>query len=67
MRKITINFSVGSPYVSLDEYARLSGIPLNTCRAMINRGQIIIRPKIAAKEKIQINMIAMLKDAIDNS
>lgn len=67
MRKITINFSVGSPYVSLDEYARLSGIPLSTCRAMINRGQIIIRPKSTAKEKIQVNMIAMLKDAIDNN
>ncbi|MEQ4672205.1 DNA-binding protein [Providencia manganoxydans] len=67
MQKITINFSVGSPYVSIDEYSRLSGIPLNTCRAMVNRGQIIIRPKQAPKEKIQVNMIAMLKDAIGNS
>ncbi|HGJ5879085.1 MAG TPA: DNA-binding protein [Arsenophonus nasoniae] len=67
MKDITINFSVGSPYVSVDEYSRLSGIPVNTVRAMVNKGEIIIRPKKGAKEKIQINMIAMLKDAIRNS
>uniref|UniRef100_A0A3B0LW25 Helix-turn-helix domain-containing protein n=1 Tax=Arsenophonus endosymbiont of Trialeurodes vaporariorum TaxID=235567 RepID=A0A3B0LW25_9GAMM len=67
MKDITINFSVGSPYVSVEEYSRLSGIPINTVRRMVNNGDIIIRPKKRAKEKIQINMIAMLKDAIRNS
>lgn len=67
MKNITINFYVSSPYISINEYARLSGIPLNTCRAMINRGEILIRPKLSAKGKIQVNMVAMLQDAINNS
>ncbi|MFW0038155.1 MAG: hypothetical protein AB8W37_06150 [Arsenophonus endosymbiont of Dermacentor nuttalli] len=45
----------------------MSGIPVNIIRAMVNKGEIIIRPKKYAKEKIQINMIAMLKDAIRDS
>lgn len=67
MKDITINFNVGSPYVSVDEYSRLSDIPVNTVRRIVNNGDIIIRPKKYAKEKIQINMIAMLKDTIRNS
>ncbi|EPL3702346.1 DNA-binding protein [Morganella morganii] len=67
MSKITYEFSVVSPYVSLKEYSRLSGIPLSTCRAMVKRGEIIIRPKIREKDTVQVNLIAMLKDALRNS
>ncbi|WFQ81591.1 DNA-binding protein [Xenorhabdus sp. SF857] len=67
MKNLIINYYVVSPYVSIDKYAELSGIPENTCRGMVNRGEIIIRPKQGAKGKIQVNMIAMLEDAIKNS
>ncbi|MGV8004471.1 DNA-binding protein [Photorhabdus temperata subsp. temperata] len=67
MQNITINISVPVPYVSIDEYSRLSGIPVDTCRGMVNDGRIIIRPKQQPKEKIEVNLIAMLKDAIKNS
>ncbi|MGJ0625313.1 DNA-binding protein [Xenorhabdus bovienii] len=67
MKNIIINYYVVSPYVSIGKYAELSGIPENTCRAMVNRGEIIIRPKQGSKEKIQVNMIAMLQDAVENS
>ncbi|MEY1236096.1 DNA-binding protein [Providencia manganoxydans] len=67
MSNITYEFSVASPYVSVDEYSRISGIPIHTVRGMVNDGRIIIRPKKGKKEKIQVNMIAMLKDAIRNS
>ncbi|MEQ1965823.1 DNA-binding protein [Xenorhabdus nematophila] len=67
MKNLIINYYVVSPYVSIGRYAELSGIPENTCRAMVNRGEIIIRPKTSAKEKIQVNMIAMLQDAVENS
>ncbi|CAM3810405.1 DNA-binding protein [Xenorhabdus thuongxuanensis] len=66
MKNIIINYYVTSPYVSIGKYAELSGIPENTCRGMVNRGEIIIRPKIGSKGKIQVNMIAMLQDAIAN-
>ncbi|WP_086114142.1 DNA-binding protein [Xenorhabdus beddingii] len=67
MKNIIINYYVTSPYVSIGKYAELSGIPENTCRVMVNRGEIIIRPKQGAKGKIQVNMVAMLQDAIENS
>lgn len=67
MSNITYEFSVASPYVSVNEYSRLSGIPLKTVRDMVHDGRIIIRPKKGKNEKVQINMIAMLKDAIRNS
>ncbi|ACR69414.1 DNA-binding protein [Edwardsiella ictaluri] len=67
MGNITINVTVSAPYVSINEYARLSGIPVATCRGMVADGRIIIRPKSSAQEKIEVNMIAMLKDAIANS
>ncbi|AXG42647.1 DNA-binding protein [Photorhabdus laumondii subsp. laumondii] len=67
MKNITINISVPVPYVSIDEYSRLSGIPVDTCRGMVSDGRIIIRPKQQPKEKIEVNLIAMLKDAIKNS
>ncbi|SFN70570.1 DNA-binding protein [Xenorhabdus japonica] len=67
MKNIIINYYVVSPYVSIGRYAELSGIPENTCRGMVNKGEIIIRPKKGAKDKIQVNLIAMLQDAIENS
>ncbi|NHB87166.1 DNA-binding protein [Photorhabdus tasmaniensis] len=67
MSSITINISVPVPYVSIDEYSRLTGIPVCTCRGMVGDGRIIIRPKQQSKEKIEVNLIAMLKDAIKNS
>ncbi|MEY0875198.1 DNA-binding protein [Providencia manganoxydans] len=67
MSNITYEFSVAAPYVSVNKYSELTGIPLETVRKMVHRGDIIIRPKKGAKEKVQVNMIAMLKDAIRNS
>lgn len=67
MSNITYSFSIAAPYVSVNKYSELTGIPLDTVRKMVQRGEIIIKPKQGAKEKVQINMIAMLKDAISNS
>ncbi|MDU1699440.1 MAG: DNA-binding protein, partial [Citrobacter freundii] len=53
--------------VSLKEYSRLTGIPFDTCRLMVRDGRIIIRPKELSGGKVEVNMIAMLKDAIANS
>lgn len=45
MENITINLNVLAPYLSLKEYARVTGIPFETCRDMVKDGRIIIRPK----------------------
>lgn len=67
MESITINLNVVAPYLSLQEYARVTGIPFDTCRGMVRDGRIIIRPKELSGGKVEVNMVAMLKDAIANS
>ena len=67
MTGVTIYMNVAAPYVSLKEYSRLTGIPFDTCRLMVRDGRIIIRPKELSGGKVEVNMIAMLKDAIANS
>ncbi|ALX94671.1 DNA-binding protein [Serratia fonticola] len=67
MGNVTINITVPTGYVSLEAYADMVQIPLSTCRAMVRDGRIIIRPKKREKEKVEVNLVAMLKDAIENS
>ncbi|MCA6220045.1 DNA-binding protein [Photorhabdus antumapuensis] len=67
MGDVTINIQVESAYVSLEKYSKITEIPFNTCRAMVADGRIIIRPKARAKDRVEVNMIAMLKDAVANS
>ncbi|CAI2121897.1 Uncharacterised protein [Serratia fonticola] len=67
MGNLTINITVPTGYVSLKAYADMVKIPLSTCRAMVRDGRIIIRPKKNEKDKVEVNLVAMLKDAIENS
>ena len=67
MTGVTINMNVAAPYISLKEYSRITGIPFEKCRLMVRDGRIIVRPKELAGGKVEVNMIAMLKDAIANS
>ncbi|WP_447888771.1 DNA-binding protein [Serratia fonticola] len=67
MGNTTINITVPTGYVSLEAYADMVKIPLSTCRAMVRDGRIIIRPKKCAKDRVEVNLVAMLKDAIENS
>ncbi|CND90768.1 DNA-binding protein [Yersinia rohdei] len=67
MGNVTINITVPTGYVSLKEYAVMTGIPFATCRGMVRDGRIIIRPKIKGGDKVEVNLVAMLKDAIANS
>ncbi|HFK4758583.1 TPA: DNA-binding protein [Citrobacter farmeri] len=67
MSGVIINLNVAAPYLSLKEYSKVTGIPFETCRDMVKDGRIIIRPKELAGGKVEVNMVAMLKDAIANS
>ncbi|CDH06572.1 Putative DNA-binding protein (modular protein) [Xenorhabdus bovienii str. oregonense] len=69
MQEVTGDNKVELPYayVSLEKYSRNTEIPLDTCRTMVADGRIITRPKKRAKDRIEVNMIAMLKDAVVNS
>lgn len=67
MGNITINITVPTAYVSLLAYSEIAQIPIGTCRRMVRDGRIIIRPKENPNDKIEVNLVAMLKDAIANS
>ncbi|MGJ0629373.1 hypothetical protein [Xenorhabdus bovienii] len=67
MGNIIFNINVESAYVSLEKYSEITKFPFSTCRAMVADGRIIIRPKVRAKDRVEVNMIAMLKDAAVNS
>ncbi|MEQ1975001.1 MULTISPECIES: DNA-binding protein [unclassified Xenorhabdus] len=67
MRNILFDVKIESAYVSLKKYSEITKIPFATCRAMVADGRIIIRPKKRAKDMIEVNMIAMLMDAYNNS
>ncbi|KLU15575.1 MULTISPECIES: hypothetical protein [Xenorhabdus] len=54
-------------YVSLKRYSEITQTPLVTCRAMVADGRIITRPRKRVNDTLEVNMIAMLKDAIANS
>ncbi len=57
------SFQVVTPYVTFEEYSRISGLTLNTIRHLVREGSLPIRPKLKPKEKPFINMLALLKEA----
>ncbi|QYK02421.1 regulatory phage cox family protein [Shewanella psychrotolerans] len=60
-------YQIASPYVSYEEFARVSGIPLNTIRAMAKEGRLPTRPKNRPKDKPLINMLALANEAAANA
>ena len=58
---------IAAPYISVDEYARVTGIPAETVKKMIRDGRVPIRPKDKPKEKPLINVLALMQEAHNNS
>lgn len=58
-----LSFTIATPYVSVEEFARLAGMPSETVRTMIKDGRLPIRPKIKNKQKPLINMVALTQEA----
>ncbi|XAG86217.1 MerR family transcriptional regulator [bacterium 19MO03SA05] len=48
-----------SPYVTCEEYSRITGLNESTIRDYVSKGKIIIKPKNKRREKMLINMVAM--------
>ncbi|MEQ1965822.1 hypothetical protein ABLA30_01920 [Xenorhabdus nematophila] len=62
-----MQMKVESPYISLERYSKITGTPFSTCRAMVADGRISTMPRKNAKNRIEVNMMAMLKNTINNS
>ncbi|KIP65428.1 hypothetical protein SN11_25155 [Vibrio harveyi] len=48
-----------SPYVTYEEYSRITGLPMGTIRQFVAEGRVIIKPKDKPRDKPLINMVAM--------
>ncbi|KKC68161.1 hypothetical protein WR32_20840 [Vibrio parahaemolyticus] len=48
-----------SPYVTLEEYSRVTGLLIGTIRQYISEGRIITKRKDKPRDKPLINMVAM--------
>lgn len=58
-----LTLQLASPYVSYEEYGRISGLSINTIKKMVYSGRIPIRTKQNPKEKPLINMVALTREA----
>ncbi|MCD6730820.1 hypothetical protein [Vibrio cholerae] len=55
---LTYSVPPRSPYVTMEEYSRLSGLAIGTIKQYINEGRII-KPKDKRRDKPLVNMVAM--------
>ncbi|ELJ8739303.1 hypothetical protein RUK91_003412, partial [Vibrio cholerae] len=53
---LTYSVPPRSPYVTMEEYSRLSGLAIGTIKQYINEGRIIIKPKDKRRDKPLVNM-----------
>lgn len=56
---LTYSVPPQSPYVTCEEFSRMTGLAMGTIRQYITEGKIIIKPKEKRREKPLINMVAM--------
>ncbi|MEE3608233.1 MerR family transcriptional regulator [Avibacterium paragallinarum] len=61
---ICINIQLHTaPYVTVKEYARLTGASVDKVRKMVIEGDLPIRPKKKLRDTVFINMVAIAKEA----
>ncbi|MCW3171247.1 DNA-binding protein [Shewanella subflava] len=60
-------YQIAAPFVSYEEYARLTGVPVATVRNLVRTGRLPIRAKAVPQEKPFINMLALIKEADEQS
>ncbi|MFC1022298.1 DNA-binding protein [Pasteurella multocida] len=60
---ICINIQVQAPYVTIKEYARITGTSESNVKKMVQKGILPIKPKQGLRGTIFINMIAIAKEA----
>lgn len=60
---LTYNPVSPAPFVTYEEYSRISGLPMGTIKDYVNQGKILIKKKERPKEKPLVNMVAMIEIA----
>ncbi|MFC0973963.1 helix-turn-helix transcriptional regulator [Pasteurella multocida] len=60
---ICINIQLQAPYVTIKEYARITGTSESNVNKMVQKGILPIKPKLGLRGTVFINMIALAKEA----
>ncbi|TYL43487.1 DNA-binding protein [Dickeya sp. ws52] len=58
-----LSITLATPYVTLKEFSRLTGVPMSTCYDWVHQGKLPIREKTDKNERILVNLIALTKEA----
>ncbi|WP_409306138.1 DNA-binding protein [Pectobacterium sp. B1J-3] len=61
--KTPLSITLATPYVTLKEFSRISGLPIATCYQWVHLGKLPIRAKTAKNERTMINLLALTKEA----
>ncbi|MFZ7175181.1 hypothetical protein ACLSYX_10235 [[Pasteurella] aerogenes] len=64
---ISINIQIDAPYVTKEEYSRRTGLPIGTINDYLKQGKLPIKRRSSSNEKVFINMIALMKEAVLNN
>ncbi|EOZ3162238.1 regulator [Yersinia enterocolitica] len=60
-----ITIIIPTPYLPIEEYCRLHGMPISTARDMVRDGRLPIKPKgDKPKASVEINMAALTVRAL---
>lgn len=63
-----MQITIDTPYVTVQEFARRSGMSDRSIRREIEQGHYIIRPKVeGSKSAVLINMVHMAMEAADQA
>lgn len=63
-----MQITIDTPYVTVQEFARRSGMSDRSIRREIEQGNYIIRPKVeGSKSAVLINMVHMAMEAADQA
>ncbi|CDT75958.1 Cox [Vibrio coralliirubri] len=56
---LTISPVIPAPFVTYEEYSRISGLPLGTIKDYVSQGKILVKEKGKTKGRAFVNIIAM--------
>lgn len=65
VQPVGLTITITTPYLTTDEYARLSGMSPRHVRDLVQRGKLPTRPRSHGHERVYINNALLLKQALE--
>lgn len=61
----SISITIISPFVTIEKFHEISGLPVATIRGKIRNGEIQIKKKENKNDKVLINMVSLTQEAMN--